>query len=69
MHSIMHYIIIILATGKTMASLPNKRALHNEFQDIRPDNPDAMLNWDDNFTDLRECSSEFQQAFMYAWKV
>ena len=52
-----------------MTSLPRKRTLHEEFQGFRPNHPDAMLNWDDNFIDLRECSSEFQQAFMYAWKV
>ena len=52
-----------------MASLPEKHALLSDFQAMRPNHPDAMLNWDDNFTDLRECSREFQRAFMYAWEV
>ena len=52
-----------------MASLPQKHDLLSGFQAMRSDFPDAMLNWDDNFTDLRECSCEFQQAFMYAWEV
>ena len=61
--------IFNICRKEKMASLPEKHTLHEVFQSFRPENPDAMLNWDNNFNDLRECSSEFQQTFMRAWKV
>lgn len=52
-----------------MASLPEKPVLQKRFLKLRDENPDAVLNWDVEFTDLRECSPSFQQSFISAWKV